>query len=90
MEDRIKVICPYCGHENSVRVQTYCNGAYTRDMISCDNETGGCDQDFVYTVVSRVSYSVEVHKIDWNNELAIEKIKGAVLDDASEAMRRGW
>jgi hypothetical protein len=45
----IDVICPYCGHKNTVRVEPAGENRRQRQLFVyyCDSEFGGCDIPFV-------------------------------------------
>jgi len=51
MTRSVKVVCPYCGHVNELRLTDNKDAPgyplFHKSIVSCDNETGGCDKDFM-------------------------------------------
>jgi len=56
MNAKIKVICPYCGTEN-VAIS---NGEKSSCILTCDNENGGCENDFVVYIDVKITSKTAV------------------------------
>lgn len=64
---KIKIKCPYCGHENTVEHK----GEYgDLHIVVCDCMEGGCDKAFVADV--KVNITAEPRKIEGEGQEAEE------------------
>ncbi len=61
MKVTVRPKCPYCNVENTVTVEKE-NVRKTQGLVTCDNEIGGCDKNFVLAV--SLEPIVEVKKIE--------------------------
>ena len=57
MQAKIKIECPYCGHGNSVEINTH-----TPEVLVCDIDCGGCDREFL--VKPKVVIECEVYTME--------------------------
>lgn len=83
--------CPYCQHKNNFKIQEVfgrqlTNGRFASEtkLVTCDNETGGCDRDFVVRVRAEVVFTVEAFPVR-----GLDPAADAELSD-SDPDRRLW
>jgi hypothetical protein len=62
--------CPYCEHKNTFKIQdnfgrqlTNSRFASETKLVTCDNETGGCDRDFIVRARAEVVFNVEAFPV---------------------------
>ena len=61
IDERVKVICPYCGHKNiALAVNPYDHLLLT--LCNCDD--GGCDKYFVADISVKIGISAKGRKIE--------------------------
>lgn len=65
-----EVLCPYCGHRNTFKLKPEQADALARigaasatELVTCDNEDGGCDRPLVFEVKATVVFAVKVHAL---------------------------
>jgi len=52
MKVQTSVVCPYCGHINKISVDVDTIFSH-KELLYCDNEEGGCDMLFVFSLQLR-------------------------------------
>lgn len=62
MKYKIKLECPYCGHQNSITLERN----FDMQVIVCDTDCGGCDRNFVFKPTVKIE--VDVYKIERNKK----------------------
>jgi len=45
--DFLTAKCPYCGIENTIRIEVLDYGITKKEVVTCDVSSGGCDRDFI-------------------------------------------
>jgi hypothetical protein len=57
-----EMTCPYCGHKNTIRIDTNTTAPERFEFLTCFLDDGGCDRTFVF--MYKVSLATEVRRIE--------------------------
>lgn len=81
---KIEIVCPVCGFTNKREANGVTLGDWGWALIACDNEEGGCGQQFVYKADAVITVQTAVIK---DPE---DQVVDARLEDLSKTIKDKW